>query len=127
MNWYKIVKLALPIVDENPARYRYPPYLSVGHEDKPFDKIWVMYNDFSIDSRDLYNDEGAILTHEDEWPDKTDMFAKGRYDSKKHMVSLVYFPAILNDIPFERLIHAKKRVAAALDKEFDNPAIIEYN
>ena len=127
MNWYKEIKLALPVVDKDPSVYKYPHYLSIGHEDKPFDKIWVMYSDFSIDSKDLYNEEGEILTHADTWPDKTDMFAKGRYDSEKHMVSLAYFPAILNDIPFSRLIHAKKRVAQALDREFNNPEIIEYN
>jgi hypothetical protein len=124
MNWYKQIKIALPVDD---SRYENPFYLSVGHKDAPGDKIWVMYKDFSLDIKDLYNEEGKTLTHLDLWPDKNEMFARGRYEAKRHTASVVYFPAIVYDGPISRMDFAKKRVIKELDRAFGNPRIFEYN
>ena len=143
MNWYKEIKLALPL-----SRYRpwNMSYFDVGHDsfnlfdklrgkkvdslpeevqqkiaehlDK--DKIWYIHHDYSIQVKPaLWIDEQGklvVATHSG-MP-----LAKGRYDHFRHMVSLMDFSYDKNP---KKLEHIKKRIHKILDDTFNNPTIYE--
>ena len=144
MNWYKEIKIALPVSKDIPWD---ASYYDIGHDafnlfqklrgkkidslpeeiqkkilehlDK--DKIWYIYNDYSIVVKPaLWIDKQGklvVATHSG-----YTALAKGRYDSEKHVVSLHDFSYDQNPT---RLAYKKKRIQRVLDDTFGNPTIYE--
>jgi hypothetical protein len=126
MNWYKKIKIALPVDTRYERGHRRPSYLSVGHQDKPLDQIWALFSDYYLDVYDLYNEDGIVLTHEDLWPDRSDMLARGRYEDFNHRISLVYEQKYSMVRFPPRREKMREKIISVLDKQFNNPTIIEY-
>jgi hypothetical protein len=149
MNWYKQIKLAVPIT-EAPGKMT---YFDVGHnvnfsarkynntnineypeeEQKIIrdfehkEALWYILKDFNfllVPAMEIA-DNGFIMinTHRDSINGK-DVLAQGRYDKNKNVVSFVgYFPS--SDNP-KRQEYSKKRIYRILDHIFKNAPIYGF-
>ena len=130
MNWFKAakiheLKLAFPIQEKERRDY-YSYFL---HPDEEHEKeehkntgIWVILNNGTFHSAKL--EEVEEHAYWSKW-NYQNMAASGRYmiEPTGTVVSLVLKTTDLN---YYRTRALRKRIEKILDKEFDNPKIIEY-
>ena len=155
MNWYKQIKLALPVDETIPSSH----YMDYGHEgyfeigdvegmifhklepeaqksvkkkiDKNKETIWIMQKNYEIIENPAIgvNDIGIIkrYTHWDVWGllDQS-ILAKGRYEGDNNIVSFVYTSA-LRGYSINRRNHVEKMMLRSVDKHFNNPKISVFN
>jgi len=137
MNWYRVIKLALPVVNVP----REMDYTDIGHYDKMehfrFDKVvqeilWTI--DYNFDIKTIPVTDMNIGTIHDYAFDldfsyrSKDSIASGRYikhrdGSGKTSVAINVDPDTTNPRSME---YIKKQVSNILDREFNNPAIYEF-
>ena len=122
MNWYRVIKIALPITERNKPQH----YVNIGHGlNKNNVTLWLIDKNWNIKTDTEALNHVNIFT-EDELENG---MAYGRFMQKENgekVVSVYWSHFILRETSPQRLEFIKQRVAKILDQTFDNPAIYYY-
>ena len=129
MNWYKEIKVALPVMERRPGY----EYTSVGHD--YFDEYGVIREELWLIDKDwnlLTVKFGGrkITEHSDAFPGKwAGAKAKGRYEEKKggkKRVSLVVIQQNMQYYDPKKNQYIIEKASKILDKHYGNPDIILF-
>jgi len=138
MNWYKIYKLAFPVID----RYEKPSYFDIGHGDikkVPGNIVlWFIDSDWKLNkitedilrqktNKNRPTDEQFPYSSHHDWDatNQPGILAIGRYDPNRKEASYRLGTSLFG-IELFREREVRKRTEEILDREFNNPTIYAY-
>ena len=137
MNWYRIYKIAEPIIED--LKFNRDDYMDIGHAYGSDSILWYIdtsYRFYSISeeelSDDIYDQSGedeATPTHGDwldsDTPDKN-ILCSGRYDINSGQASFL-LGFHYRDESGRRKEYIRNKAVKILDRELNNPTITGFN
>ena len=134
MNWYKLYKIALPVLEDESGTSAIKNYMDIGHhrweneESEVEGIVWFVDKDFNLQTLPESQSTGNF-GHQG-WADfneassKGNLVASGRYDPKTHEASCTFKFRFSSDPKiYMKKDYIRKKVESLLDREFNNPTI----
>jgi hypothetical protein len=135
MNWYKIIKLSSPLIEDyNPNEIN---YLDIGHRNFFREKklivkeyVWIINKYWNFEIREVPIGKSSRLEHIDIFEDYAEAIAAGRLEvntkTKRKLVSMIirHKDQLQNSPTTYRMM--KNQIESILDYEIGNPEIYEF-